>query len=53
MRTIKHGHVNGKQPSATGEVRFVESLFDLAAWPDLRQAKLVTNQNNATVPLNA
>lgn len=31
IRTIKPGHVHGKNPSVTGETRFVESLFDLAA----------------------
>lgn len=31
IRTIKRGHVHGKNPGVTGETRFVESLFDLAA----------------------
>lgn len=31
IRTIKHGHVHGKRPGATGEICFVESLFGLAA----------------------
>ena len=30
IRTIKHGHVHGKKPGVTGEIRLVESLFDLA-----------------------
>lgn len=31
IKAIKHGHVHGKEPKVTGEIRFVESLFDLAA----------------------
>jgi len=31
IRTIKHGHVHGKEPGVKGEIRFVESLFGLAA----------------------
>lgn len=31
IRTIKHGHVHGKSPGVTGEIRFVEGLFGLAA----------------------
>jgi transposase, IS6 family len=31
IRTITHGHVHGKQPGVTGDIRFVESLFGLAA----------------------
>ena len=31
IRTIKHGHVYGKSPGVTGEIRFVEGLFGLAA----------------------
>ena len=31
IRTIKHGHVHGKQPGAMGEIRFVEGLFGLTA----------------------
>ena len=31
IRTIKHGHVHGKEPGVTGEIRFVERLFELAA----------------------
>jgi IS6 family transposase len=30
IRTIKGGHDHGKDPGVTGEIRFVESLFDLA-----------------------
>ncbi|MEM5477766.1 hypothetical protein [Pacificibacter sp. AS14] len=31
IRTNKHGHVHGKPPAVTGEIRFVESLFNLVA----------------------
>lgn len=31
IRTIKRGHVYGKDPGITGEVRFVESLFGMVA----------------------
>ncbi|SHF42768.1 DDE domain-containing protein [Litoreibacter ascidiaceicola] len=31
IRTIKRGHVHGKEAGITGEIRFVESLFGLAA----------------------
>ena len=31
IRTIKHGHVHGKYPGVTDEIRFAESLFSLAA----------------------
>ncbi len=31
IRTIKHGHVHGKQPGVTGEIRFVEEFFGLTA----------------------
>tara|TARA_R110002094_G_scaffold173267_1_gene154617 strand:+ start:394 stop:666 length:273 start_codon:yes stop_codon:yes gene_type:complete len=31
IHTIKHGHVYGRDPSVIGEIRFVESLFGLAA----------------------
>ena len=31
IRTIKHGHVHGKQPGVTGEIRFGEQLFGLTA----------------------
>lgn len=33
IRAIKKGHVHGKPPDVTDEIRFVESLFDLAAYP--------------------
>lgn len=31
IRTIKHGHVHGEEPGVTGEIRFVNKLFGLAA----------------------
>jgi len=35
IRTIKHGHVHGKEAGVTGEIRFVNDLFGLAARPVL------------------
>jgi IS6 family transposase len=31
IRTIKRGHVNGKEQGVIGEIRFIVSLFGLAA----------------------
>lgn len=31
IRSIKHGHVEGKEPGVTGEIRFVKELFEIAA----------------------
>lgn len=49
IRTIKHRHVQGKGPGVTGEIRFVESLFNLA--DEHHEFAQQADQINATGPL--